>query len=119
MTNYNIDFEQWYSGMCKYEMDSRWDVRNMKTNGMLKQPFFLSLTRKCKYIRIAKISICSLQELWKKIHPPDDKERDLLRSKIGQILWVDRPDGMFNASSLASAIKTATVQTLHEANFIV
>lgn len=51
--------------------------------------------------------------------PPDDKERDLLRSKIGQILWVDRPDGMFNASSLASAIKTATVQTLHEANFIV
>ena len=54
--------------------------------------------------------------------PLYEKERDELRSKIGQILWVarqSRPDAMFDASNLASSIKNATVQTIHEANRIV
>ena len=54
--------------------------------------------------------------------PLYEKERDELRSKIGQILWVarqSRPDVMFDASNLASSIKGATVQTIHEANRIV
>lgn len=52
----------------------------------------------------------------------NDEEIEQLRSKIGQILWVarqTRPDVIFDASSLASNIKNATVQTIHEANRIV
>ncbi len=54
--------------------------------------------------------------------PLCEEEKDRLRSKVGQILWAarqSRPDVMFDASSLASNIKTATVQTIHEANRIV
>lgn len=54
--------------------------------------------------------------------PLCEKEKDQLRSKIGQILWVarqSRPDVMFDASNLASGMKNATVQTIHEANRIV
>lgn len=52
----------------------------------------------------------------------NEKEKDQLRSKIGQILWVarqSRPDVMFDASNLASGLNKATVQTIHEANRIV
>lgn len=51
-----------------------------------------------------------------------EDEKDQLRSKIGQILWVarqSRPDVLFDASNLASKLKNATVQTIHEANRIV
>ncbi|KAL2093504.1 hypothetical protein ACEWY4_010816 [Coilia grayii] len=51
-----------------------------------------------------------------------EEEKDLLRSKIGQILWVarqSRPDALFDASNLASKLKNATVQTIHEANRII
>lgn len=54
--------------------------------------------------------------------PLSEKEKDQLRSKIGQILWVarqSRPDVMFDASNLASGLNKATVQTIHEANRIV
>lgn len=49
--------------------------------------------------------------------PLSEEEKDQLRSKTGQILWVarqSRPDVMFDASNLASNIKNATVQTIHE-----
>lgn len=98
----------------------------MKTNGMLKQPFFITdkkvQVHQDRYNQHMQPINVKPSRAMEKDSPPDDKERDLLRSKIGQILWMarqDRPDGMFNASSLASTIKTATVQTLHEANFIV
>ena len=45
--------------------------------------------------------------------PLTDKEVDMLRSKIGQILWVarqTRPDVMCDVSILASSTKYATVQ---------
>lgn len=51
-----------------------------------------------------------------------EEEKDQLRSKIGQILWVARqssPDVIFDASNLTSNLKNATVQTIHEANRIV
>lgn len=51
-----------------------------------------------------------------------EEEKDQLRSKVGQILWAarqSRPDVMFDASSLASKFKNASVQTIHEANRIV
>lgn len=54
--------------------------------------------------------------------PLCEEEKDQLRSKIGQILWVarqSRPDVIFDASNLTSNIKNATVQTIHEANRIV
>lgn len=44
------------------------------------------------------------------------------RSKIGQIVFVakqTRPDVMFNTCSLASDIKNATVQSVHEVNKVV
>lgn len=49
------------------------------------------------------------------------EEKDRLRSKVGQILWAarqSRPDVIFDASSLASNIKNANVQTIHEINRI-
>lgn len=52
----------------------------------------------------------------------NETEKEQLRSKIGQILWVakqTRPDIMFDASSLASNIKNATVQSIHETNKVI
>lgn len=49
-------------------------------------------------------------------------EMDMLKSKIGQILWVarqSRPDIMCDVSMLASNTKDATVQTLHCANKLI
>ena len=46
----------------------------------------------------------------------------MLRSKIGQILWVarqTRPDVMCDVSILASSTKHATVQTLHCTNKLI
>lgn len=54
--------------------------------------------------------------------PLNDNEKEQLRSKIGQVLWVakqTRPDVMFDSCSLASNIKNATVQSLHEVNKII
>ncbi|KAK9523757.1 hypothetical protein VZT92_017657 [Zoarces viviparus] len=54
--------------------------------------------------------------------PLTDTETDMLKSKIGQILWVarqSRPDIMCDISILASSVKHATVQTLHSANKLV
>ncbi|KAL6481141.1 hypothetical protein MHYP_G00092210 [Metynnis hypsauchen] len=54
--------------------------------------------------------------------PLNDTEKEQLRSKIGQILWVakqTRPDVMFDSCSLASNIKNATVQSVHETNKII
>ena len=54
--------------------------------------------------------------------PLTDKEVDMLRAKIGQILWVGRqtrPDVMCDVSILASSTKHATVQTLHCINKLV
>lgn len=54
--------------------------------------------------------------------PLCDEEREQLRSKIGQILWVarqSRPDVMYDASNLASSIKNTIVQSIHKANRIV
>ena len=53
--------------------------------------------------------------------PLTDCETYQLRSKIGQLLWVathrqSRPDIMFDTCILASTLKHATVQTMHEAN---
>ncbi|CAG2255347.1 unnamed protein product [Mytilus edulis] len=50
------------------------------------------------------------------------EERELLQSKIEQILWIarqSRPDVIFDASNLASSLKKANVQTLNEANKII
>ena len=52
--------------------------------------------------------------------PLSEKENNILRSKIGQILLVarqSRQDVMFDASNLASDMKNPTVQTLYEANW--
>lgn len=52
----------------------------------------------------------------------NETEREQLRSKIGQILWVakqTRPDIMFDVSSLASNIKHATVQSIHDTNKVI
>ena len=49
-------------------------------------------------------------------------EKEQLRSKIGQILWVakqTRPDVMFDACILASSLKNATVQSIHDANKVI
>lgn len=48
--------------------------------------------------------------------PLTESESEMLRSKIGQILWVaaqSLPDIMCDISMLASSTKHATVQTLH------
>ncbi len=49
-------------------------------------------------------------------------EKEQLRSKIGQILWVakqTRPDIMFDVCSLASNLKYATVQSIHKTNKVI
>lgn len=54
--------------------------------------------------------------------PLSEIEKEQLRSKIGQILWVakqTRPDIMFNSCSLASSVKHATVQSIHEVNKVI
>lgn len=54
--------------------------------------------------------------------PLNETEKEQLRSKIGQILWVakqTRPDIMFDTCSLASNIKNATVQSIHDVNKVV
>ena len=51
-----------------------------------------------------------------------ETETEQLRSKIGQILWVakqTRPDVMFDACILASILKNATVQSIHDANKVI
>ena len=52
----------------------------------------------------------------------NEKEKEDLQSKIGQILWIARqirPDIIFEASNLASSLNRASVQTLVEANKII
>ena len=54
--------------------------------------------------------------------PITAKEKESLQSKIGQILWIarqSRSDTIFDASNLASSLKSAKVQTLIEANKII
>ena len=54
--------------------------------------------------------------------PSTEIKLDMLKSKIGQILWVarqSRPDVMCDISILASNTKHATVQTLHCANKLI
>lgn len=54
--------------------------------------------------------------------PINTIEKEQLQSKIGQILWMarqSRPDVIFEASYLASSLKTATVQTLIDANKVI
>ena len=54
--------------------------------------------------------------------PLTDTEHDMLKAKIGQILWVarqSRPDIMCDISILVSSTKHATVQTLHCANKLI
>lgn len=54
--------------------------------------------------------------------PLTDTEMDMLKSKIGQILWVarqSRPDIMCDISILASNTKHGTIQTLHSANKLI
>lgn len=54
--------------------------------------------------------------------PLTDTEHDMLKSKIGQILWVarqSRPDILCDISILASSTKHATVQTLHSAKKLI
>lgn len=54
--------------------------------------------------------------------PLKETEREQLRSKIGQILWVarqTRPDVMFDSCCLASNLKNATVQSIHDANKVI
>lgn len=49
--------------------------------------------------------------------PLNKTEKEQLRSKIGQILWIakqTRPDVMFSTCSLASNLKNAMVQSIHE-----
>lgn len=51
--------------------------------------------------------------------PLTDTEMDMLKSKIGQILWVarqSRPDITCDISILASSTKHATIQTMHCTN---
>ena len=51
-----------------------------------------------------------------------ESERKILRSKIGQMLWMarqSRPDICFDVTSLAGRVKTATVNELLEANKII
>ncbi|CAG2196696.1 unnamed protein product [Mytilus edulis] len=69
-----------------------------------------------KFIPIEKSRMGVKEELLTK------EERELLQSKIGQILWIarqSRPDVIFDASNLASSLKKANVQTLNEANKII
>ena len=54
--------------------------------------------------------------------PSTEIKLDMLKSKIGQILWVarqSRPDIMCDTYILASNTKYATVQTLHCANKLI
>ena len=54
--------------------------------------------------------------------PLNDDERHILRSKIGQILWVakqSRPDVIFDVCSLAGSLKDAKVEHLILANKII
>ena len=49
----------------------------------------------------------------KKDSPLTDKERDLLRSKIGQVLWISsqtRPDISYSTYQLATRLKSGTVK---------
>lgn len=51
-----------------------------------------------------------------------ETEREQLRSKIGQILWVAkqmRPDVVFDTCSPGSNIKDATVQSIHDLNKVI
>ncbi len=52
----------------------------------------------------------------------NETEKEQLRSKIGQILWVakqTRPEIMFDVCSLASNLKYATVKSIHETNKVI
>lgn len=52
----------------------------------------------------------------------DTTELDIMRSRIGQILWVanqTRPDVSFDASTLASAFKNGTVANILETNKVI
>lgn len=54
--------------------------------------------------------------------PLCETEKEQVRSKIGQILWVakqTRPDVMFDACILASILNSATVQSIHDANKVI
>lgn len=71
---------------------------------------------------INSISKISIDRSLEKNEPLNAKEKTILRSKIGQLLWISgqtRPDIAFDVSCLASAINGASAQNLLEANRIV
>ena len=52
----------------------------------------------------------------------DKRQKDILQSKIGQLLWVSnqtRPDVSFNVSDLASKLNKATTKELQQCNKII
>ena len=54
--------------------------------------------------------------------PLTDKERDLLQSKIGQLLWISsqtRPDISYSTCQLATRLKSGTVKDLLEVNKVI
>ena len=56
------------------------------------------------------------------IYPLTDKERDLLRSKIGPLLWISsqtRPDISYSTCQLATRLKSGTVKDLSEVNKVI
>lgn len=70
--------------------------------------------KKCAY------SVANASLYW--YNKVKDNEKEQLRAKIGQIQWVakqTRPDVMFDSCSLASNIKNATVQSIHEVNKVI
>ena len=58
----------------------------------------------------------------KKDSPLTDKERDLSRSKIGQLLWISsqtRPDISYSTCQLATRLKSGTFKDLLEVNKVI
>ena len=75
-----------------------------------------------QYIQnINKIDINSERKISPK-SPLTSGGKDILRSKIGQLLWISnqtRPDISFDVSYLASAVNTATVTEMIQCNKII
>lgn len=83
------------------------------------QASYIELDQK-KYIE--QLSPIDIPEGALKTRNLSSEEQNLLKSKLGQILWVSnhsRPDVSFQVCRISSGIKEATVQDFHDCNQVI
>ena len=85
------------------------------------EKFHIAIDQNNYIEQLKKVNIDPLCKFQKKLNL-SDSERDRLRAKIGQLLWISnhtRPDISCDVSILASKLKDATINELQTVNKLI